>query len=126
MAERSQSLTIAALVAMVFGGLTVMSGGLALFAPVDMGAIVPFVLWFNFLAGFAYVAAGVGLWRSDRWAPALCVAIVAATSLVFAAFLVHVGQGGAWEPRTLAALVFRIAVWAAIVAIAFKARRRPA
>ena len=51
----------AAIVAIVFGALTIISGGRALFGGVDMGAVVPFVLWFNFLAGFAYVAAGLGL-----------------------------------------------------------------
>lgn len=49
----------AAIVAIVFGALTIISGGRALFGGVDMGAVVPFVLWFNFLAGFAYVAAGL-------------------------------------------------------------------
>ena len=30
------------------------------------GAIVPFVLWFNFIGGFAYVACGLGLWGRRR------------------------------------------------------------
>jgi hypothetical protein len=126
MPERPRSLTIAALVAVVFGVLTVVSGGLALFAPVDMGAVVPFVLMFNFGAGFAYVIAGLGLWRSARWAMALSVAIAAATALVFALFLVHVWQGGTWEPRTLAALIFRLVVWVVVAAIARSGIRRVA
>jgi hypothetical protein len=28
-----------------------------------MGAVVPFVLWFNFLAALAYVVGGILLWR---------------------------------------------------------------
>tara|TARA_R110002110_G_scaffold239506_1_gene455438 strand:- start:59 stop:493 length:435 start_codon:yes stop_codon:yes gene_type:complete len=31
----------------------------------------PFVVWFNFLAGFAYVVAGFGLWFRRRWAAGL-------------------------------------------------------
>ncbi len=31
-------------------------------ARVAAGNFVPFVVWFNFLAGFVYVAAGVELW----------------------------------------------------------------
>ena len=46
---------IAGVAAIAFGLLTLISGGSALFGLVDMGAVVPFVLWFNFLAGFAYV-----------------------------------------------------------------------
>lgn len=51
-----------AVLATLFGALTVLSGGRALFGGSDMGDVVAFVLWFNFLAGFAYVIAGIGLW----------------------------------------------------------------
>ena len=48
-----------AVVTVLFGLLTVLSGGRTLFggeaARLAAGAIVPFVLWFNFVAGFAYV-----------------------------------------------------------------------
>ena len=56
MTARPLSHSISAVVAIVFGLATVISGGRALFGGADMGAVVPFVLWFNFLAGFAYVA----------------------------------------------------------------------
>jgi len=57
MVERtlSRPALVAAVVALAFGALTVVSGGM------DMGAVVPFVLWFNFLAGFAYITAGLAL-----------------------------------------------------------------
>ena len=55
------------LIAVGFGLLTIKSGGAILFgndaARDAAGNYVPFVLWFNFLAGFAYVIAGAGLWR---------------------------------------------------------------
>jgi len=56
----------------------------------------------NFLAGFAYVLAGIALRRGAAWAPMLAPAITLATATVFAAFLWHVRSGGAWEPRTMA------------------------
>jgi hypothetical protein len=58
---------LAAGVAAAFGALTIASGGRALFGGGTEGNVVPFVLWFNFLAGFAYVAAAAGLWRAARW-----------------------------------------------------------
>ena len=62
----------AAAVAVLFGAITVFSGGTALFGSAVLraayGDVVPHVLWFNFLAGFAYVLAGIGLFRSRRWA----------------------------------------------------------
>lgn len=118
MTARPLSLSIAAAVALVFGLLTILSGGLALFGGADMGAVVPFVLWFNFLAGFAYALAGLGLWRGAPWARALAVGIALATAAVFLAFLWHVWRGGAYEPRTMGALALRLAVWLAIAAIA--------
>lgn len=81
---------------------------------------MPFVLWFNFVAGFAYVIAGAGLWMQQRWAALLAVAIVAATALTFAAFGVHVYFGGAYEPRTVIAMSLRTLVWAVIAAVAWR------
>ena len=55
----------AALIAVVFGVVTVFVGGKTLFGPpaerAAAGNIVPFVLWFNFIAGFAYIIAGCGV-----------------------------------------------------------------
>jgi hypothetical protein len=81
---------------------------------------VPFVLKFNFVAGFAYVLAGIGLWRMARWAGALSVVIAVATAVMFAAFLWHVWHGGAYEVRTLGAMSLRLVVWIVIATIAIK------
>lgn len=105
-------------VAVAFGLLTVVSGGTALLGGLDMGAVVAFVLWFNTLAGLAYVSAGYGLWRQRAWAYPLSLGILAATLLVFAAFGLHVAQGGAFEMRTVFAMTLRSAVWAVIALVA--------
>ena len=116
--------SVAASVAIVFGALTVVSGGAALFGgPVAQAAVgdaVPFVLWFNFLAGFAYVVAGIGLWRHRLWAARLAVAIALATIVVFAAFGLHVALGGAFEARTVGAMTLRSLVWLGIAGIAWR------
>jgi hypothetical protein len=115
-----------AVLAGVFGIATVVSGGRVLFGPdparAAAGRVVPFVLWFNFLAGFAYLAAAAGLARGRRWAPRLSLAIAAATGLVFLAFGLHVLRGGAFEPRTVAAMSLRTVFWSAVAAAAW---RRP-
>ncbi|MGB4826901.1 MAG: hypothetical protein WBP18_06415 [Paracoccaceae bacterium] len=122
--NRKTGLLIAAIVALVFGALTVFSGGRALFGGADaraaVGDAVPFVLWFNFLAGFAYVVAGIGLLLRHRPALWLSLGILVATGLVFLAFGVHVLQGGAYEMRTVGAMILRIAVWAAISVVAIR------
>jgi len=112
------------LLAIGFGLLTLREGGAVLFfdgaARQAAGHYVPFVLWFHFLAGFAYVVAGVGLWLRRRWAAWLALAIAAATALVFLAFGVHVLLGGAWEPRTPVAMTLRTLVWAGIASLAWR------
>ena len=116
--------TLAALVAIAFGALTVASGGRVLFGPAASraaaGSYVPFVLWFNVCAGAFYVAAGAGLWRGRRWAVWLALAIAVATALVFAALGAYLAAGGVSEPRTVAAMAFRLAVWVVIGALAWR------
>ncbi|TAN25201.1 MAG: hypothetical protein EPN31_15780 [Castellaniella sp.] len=112
------------LLAIGFGLLTLREGGAVLFfdgaARRAAGHYVPFVLWLNFLAGFAYIIAGVGLWRRRRWAVWLATAIAVATALGFLAFGVHVLLGGAWEPRTPVAMTLRILVWVGIATLAWR------
>jgi len=73
--QRKYSLTfrVMSIIAVVFGLLTIKSGGMVLFTEGDAhqaaGNYVPFVLWFNFLAGFVYILAGIGLWRQHSFAP---------------------------------------------------------
>lgn len=115
---------VIALVAIGFGLLTLREGGAILFgdaaARAAAGDYVPFVLWFNFLAGFAYVVAGAGLWAMRRWAAWLAVVIAAATALVFVAFGVHIQSGGAFESRTVVAMSLRTGIWVVIAAIAWR------
>lgn len=113
---------VVAVGAIVFGALTLFSGGSALFGSAEtrgsFGNIVPFVLWFNFLSGFVYLAAGVGFFLWKRWAAQLSALLAAAIMLVFVAFGWHVAVGGAFEARTVAAMTLRSVVWIAIAIVA--------
>lgn len=110
-----------AIVAILFGLMTIKEGGAVLLgdeaAVAAAGNYVPFVLWFNFLSGFAYIAAGVGLWLQQRWAVWLAVAIAVAVAITFAAFGLHINSGGAYEQRTVIAMSMRTAVWFVIAGI---------
>ena len=120
------ALKLAAFVAVLFGIATVASGGNVLFGSGAEGAgnYVGFIVWFNFLAGFLYVAAGIGLWRRRRWAGWLALALAATTAAAFAALGLHIGGGGAYEMRTVVAMTLRLGVWAAIAALAIGLDRR--
>ncbi len=107
-----------AIIAVVFGMLTLKSGGMVLFtdgaAHQAAGNYVPFVLWFNFMAGFAYIVAGVGLWQQQPWAGKLAALIAVATIAVFVAFGLHVLNDGAYEMRTVVAMSVRSGLWVTI------------
>ena len=113
--SKNKKFRLMAALVFLFGLLTIFSGGIALFGGVAaraaVGDAVPFVLWFNFLAGFAYVAAGVGLWLQVRWGVVLASLIAVATVIVIVAFGLHVIWGGAYEVRTVGALALRGLIW---------------
>jgi len=110
-------------VAVLFGLLTIKSGGLVLFTSGEAhqaaGNYVPFVLWFNFIAGFFYVIAGIGLWLQLNWSALLAKLIAFLTLSVFIAFGVHIFLGGISEVRTIAAMAMRLVIWSSIAAITF-------
>lgn len=124
--SKRRSLWIGAisLVAVGFGLMTLKEGGSVLIgneaARSAAGNFVPFVLWFNFLAGFFYTIAGVGLWMKQRWAAWLALVIISLTALTFVAFGAHIFMGGAYEMRTVIAMSMRTLIWAVIAAIAWR------
>ena len=121
--NRSIGIWIVTIVALVFGMLTIKSGGSVLFIDGPdrqaAGNYVPFVLWFNFLAGFAYLLAGVGLFMQKSWAPLLSILIAVATIIVFALFGLHILNDGAHETRTVLAMSLRTIVWISIATFAY-------
>ena len=103
------------LLGVLFGLMTLNAGGTVLFggpeARAAAGDYVPFVLWFNFLAGFFYVVAGVGLVLGHRWATWMALALFVATLLVFATFGMYIVTGQPYEVRTVVAMTVRTLFW---------------
>ncbi len=116
--ERPVWLMITALVAVLFGAMTIKEGGSVIFfdgeARRAAGDYVDFVLWFNFLAGFFYVITGVGIWLKKSWARSAAITLAAMTMLVFGAFGFHILAGGEYEQRTVIAMSLRSMVWLVI------------
>ena len=121
--NRSIWIWIVTIVALAFGMLTIKSGGSVLFIDGPdrqaAGNYVPFVLWFNFLAGFIYLVAGAGLWLKKQWAIRLSIFIAVATVIVFIAFGIAILIGQAYEMRTVAAMSLRTVVWTVISVFAY-------
>ena len=121
--NRSIGIWIITVVAVMFGLLTIKSGGSVLFidgaARQAAGNYVPFVLWFNFLAGFVYIIAGAGLWMQKQWAAKLSALIVVATLIVYAILGLYILGGGLYEMRTVIAMSFRSIIWVFIAIFAY-------
>ena len=124
--KRMLSVWVISVIALVFGLMTIKEGGSVVFgvgeARAAAGNYIPFVVWFNFLAGFAYVVAGIGLWMRQRWATGLAVAIAAATALASVALGIMILSGTPFEQRTAFAMGLRTVVWVVIAAIAWRRR----
>ncbi|KAB2879446.1 hypothetical protein F9K33_09290 [bacterium] len=109
---------ILAAFALFFGIATIKEGGAVLFfngeARLAAGQYVPFVLWFNFCAGFLYILSGIGLWFIRSWGVKLAFFIFISTGVIFIAFGIHVWSGGLFENRTVMAMTIRTVVWALI------------
>ncbi|MCW9012737.1 MAG: hypothetical protein OQL06_03065 [Gammaproteobacteria bacterium] len=127
LSQRSLGIWFFSLLAGIFGLLTIKSGGSVLFfdgeARQAAGHFVPFVLWFNFSAGFVYVIAGIALWLMRPWSAWLSLFLAAATLIIFAAFGLHILNGGEYETRTVMAMTLRSGVWIAIAAFAWQRLR---
>jgi hypothetical protein len=126
--QRGIAIWLISLLAVGFGIMTLKGGGAVLFgdeaARNAAGNYVPLLLWFNFLSGFVYIAAGVGLWLQQRWALWLSMGLVAAIALAFAAFGMHILSGAAYEQRTVIAMGARLGVWLLVAATAYRLLRR--
>ena len=113
--------------AILFGAMTLFSGGSVLFGPAAShtwaGNYIGFVVWFNFGAGAAYIVAGIGLLRGKPWAARLAALIAIATAIVAAGFAIVVMRGTPFEMRTVGALGVRFAFWAITASLAKRALR---
>ena len=122
--DRTIGIWVITVIAVVFGLLTIKSGGSVLFVDgtfrEEAGNYVLFVVWFNFLVGFVYLIAGGGLWMQKHWAVWISIFIVAVTLVVFAIFGIHILKGGMYEVRTIAAMGLRTVVWALIAMFAYR------
>ena len=112
---RRRAPLIAGTLAVAFGALSVLAGGTVLFGPQSVqaaaGNVVLPVLWFNFLSGPVYMLAGWAVLSRRPWARRLAGVIAAAIAIMLAVLIALILAGTPWEPRTLAAMTFRLVFW---------------
>ncbi len=124
--KRSIWKTSLGIFAILFGALTIVSGGKVLFgnlaAVQAAGDVVDFVLWFNFLSGPIYILAGVAILLGKNWAKPVSAVLAVSIVLVFAMFGWHISSGGAYEVRTLGAMILRSGFWVIVAWVLFRTK----
>lgn len=100
-----------ALIAVVFGIVTIVAGSRVL-AGADPGYLVfrP-LLWFNTVMGAAYVAAGITIWRSISAGWRAALAITGLNVLVLGAIGYLFATDGPVAIDSVRAMTFRAGVW---------------
>ncbi len=121
--SRPVILWILALVATIFGALTLKSAYLVLFTTGEFhqnaGNFVPFVVMFNGIAGLFYLIAGFGIFKQRKWGVRLSILIAVSTISVYGLFGLHVNNGGLYEMQTVVAMAIRSGVWSVIAIVAW-------
>ena len=115
--DKSVFTWISSFVAIIFGFMTLRSGASTLFIEetrAAAGDVVMFVLWINFILGFAYIAAGTGIILGKSWAKNLSLTIAGITLITYAAFGINIALGGLYKIKTVKAMAVRSLIWVGI------------
>lgn len=117
-----------AVFAILFGAITLFKAGGVLFGPQAardaVGNFVPFVVKFNFVAGFFYILAGIGIFLERDWALRVAALVALATIITAAAFVWHLVSGGMFEMQTVGAMAIRAGFWVIVTAILWRTGQR--
>lgn len=114
---------IPALIIGAFGALTVFLSGSVIFDLFGIrakeGNYVPFIVWTNFFASLAYLAAAYGFITQQKWTFKLLLTVVVVLLAAFIGLQMHISGGGIYEEKTVKAMMFRMTVTAVMTAIAY-------
>lgn len=106
-----------------FGGLTIFMAGSVIFDLFGIrakeGNFVPFIVWTNFIAGWAYLAAAYGFVKEKKWTFGLLISFLVVLIAAFVGLKMHIEAGGIYEERTVKAMMFRMGVTTVMAIIAF-------
>lgn len=117
-----------AIFAIIFGMISLFKAGSILFGPQSAGDaagnFVPFVVWFNFVAGGFYILAGFGIYLQRSWARWAAGGIALGTIIIAVAFVIRLMAGGAYEMQTVGALAIRAGFWSVVTLALWRGGRR--
>ncbi|OFY85244.1 MAG: hypothetical protein A3F72_04380 [Bacteroidetes bacterium RIFCSPLOWO2_12_FULL_35_15] len=83
------------------------------------GNYVLFVVLANFVCGVIYLVAAYGFFTQKRWTTLILVVAVVILIITFLGLLLHIKSGGIYEPKTVKAMLFRISMTTAFIALSW-------
>lgn len=106
---------VAGIAAMLFGVVTLFEGGHMVFGGPEVwaaaGNVVPWVLYFNFTAGFVYVVTGLLAVTKHPGSAKLALGLAVANVLILVSLGIYAATGGLFETKTMAAMGLRTVFW---------------
>ncbi len=112
-----------ALLLFAFASLTLFLSTSVIFDLFDVraqqGNYVLFVVVTNLLCSLIYFVAVFGFIKQKKWTALLLASALALLILVFAYFSIYINNGGVHEVKTYGAMLFRMAVTAVFILLAY-------
>ena len=121
--SKSRVNRIVALVAALFGVLTVVSGARVLLGADPGYTVFAPLLWFNTTMGVVYMAVGWLAWRGHRAAMIGAGAVTGLNVFALVVIAAVASTGGALAQTSLAAMAFRVVVWLLLFALLIRSLR---
>lgn len=105
----------------VFALLTLFMSGSVIFDLFGIrakeGNYVLFVVLANFVCGFFYLLAAYGFFTQKRWTTLILILSLVILIITFLGLLWHIKSGEIYEPKTVKAMLFRISMTIAFIAL---------
>ena len=107
---------VAALLAVIPGLLTIIEGGSVLLGlSTKEYTVLPWLVWYNVVLGFAAVVVGIGLWREREKSIRPATTILSLHGLVLMILVILFAFREPVSIASITAMLFRTGLWAAII-----------
>lgn len=111
-----------------FGLLTLFMSGSVIFDLFDIrarqGDYVLFIVWVNFVSGFLFLIAAVAFFKKKAWSYLPLMASLGILAVAFIVLLIYIERGGAYEAKTIAAMILRLSVSLACAVVVYCSTRK--
>lgn len=88
------------------------------------GNYVPLVVWANLVSGILFLTTAYAFYKKKSWAPLPMMISLGVLVLAFVGLFVHINSGGAYETKTIGAMIFRIAMNSILGLIVYSATKK--